>query len=81
MTKKNTPWKWEEAHQRAFQVLKEKLANVQGLGVPNSEGEIVLITDSSNVGGGASLYQWQPIEKNQEWNDLGATMGMKRMKS
>ena len=71
LTKKNVPWNWTEEHERAFLELKSKLANVSGLGVPNIEGEIVLVTDASNIGGGGSLFQWQPPAS-------GATLGVQK---
>ena len=62
-------WSWTTEHQKAFDELKEKLVNVSGLGVPNVEGEIILVTDASNIGGGGSLFQWQPPSD-------GATFGV-----
>jgi hypothetical protein len=35
------------------------------LGVPRRDGELILVTDASDVGGGASLYQFQNLEKEQ----------------
>ena len=52
LTKKDRKWEWTPMHENAFQELKDKLANVKGLGIPQSNGEIVMVTDASNVGGG-----------------------------
>ena len=51
--------------EKCLQELKEKLAKESCLGVPNSEGEIVLVTDASDIGGGAMLFQWQKIQREQ----------------
>ena len=40
---------------------KKKIASSNCLGVPRPEGEIVLITDASDVGGGGTIYQWQEL--------------------
>ena len=39
------------------------MANAKCLGVPRAQGEIILVTDASNVGGGGTLFQWQALEK------------------
>ena len=39
--------------------------NLTPLGVPKSQGEIVIITDASDVGGGSSMYQWQTLMPSQ----------------
>ena len=35
------------------------------LGVPRAQGEIILVTDASNVGEGGTLFQWQALEKEE----------------
>ena len=55
LIKKSTPWRWTAREEECFQELK-KIASSNCLGVPRPKGEIVLITDASDVGGG--------------WNDL-----------
>lgn len=52
LIKKETPFVWGDAQQEAFEALKEKLMKTRLLGVPRPYGEMVAITDSSNVGGG-----------------------------
>ena len=59
LIKKITPWRWTTRDQECFQVLKKKLAPSNCLGVPRPRGEIVLITDASDVGGGGTIYQWK----------------------
>ena len=41
------------------------MANAKCLGVPRAQGEIILVTNASNVGGGGTLFQWQALEKEQ----------------
>ena len=41
------------------------MANAKCLGVPRAPGEIILVTDASNVGGGRTLFQWQALEKEE----------------
>ena len=52
LIKKATPWRWTAREEECFQELKKKFASSNCLGVPRPEGEIVLITDASDVGGG-----------------------------
>ena len=49
--------------QAAVEELKYKVANIQCLGGPKAQGENILVTEASNVGGGGTLYQWQAIEE------------------
>ena len=63
LIKKTTPWRWTTREEECFQELKKKVASSNCLGVPRPKGEIVLITDASDVGGverstnGRSLIQ------------------------
>ena len=41
------------------------MANPKCLGVPGAEGDIILVTDASNVGGGGTLFQWQALGKEE----------------
>ena len=41
------------------------MANAKCLGVPRTQDEIILVTDASNVGGGGTLFQSQPLEKKE----------------
>ena len=52
LIKKSTPWRWTARGEECFQELKKKIVSSNCLGVPRPEGEIVLITDASDVGGG-----------------------------
>ena len=63
--KKSTTWRWGPQEQQVFEELKDKVANANCLGVPRAQGEIFLVTDASNVGGGGTLFQWQGLEKEE----------------
>ena len=65
LIKKSTTWGWGPQEQQAFHELKDKVANAKCLGVPRAQGEIILVTDASNVGGGGTLFQWQALEKEE----------------
>ena len=51
LIKKTTPWRWNAREEECFQELKRKIASSNCLGVPRLKGEMVLITDASDVGG------------------------------
>ena len=55
LIEKSTSWRWGPQEQEAFDELKDKVANAKCLGVPRARGEIILLTDASNVGGGGAL--------------------------
>ena len=63
LVKKSTTWRWGPQEQQAFDELKDKVANAKCLSMPRAQGERFLVTDSSNVGGGGTLFQWQALEK------------------
>ena len=65
LIKKTTTWRWGPQEQQAFGKLKDKVANAKCLGVPRAQGEIILVTDASNVGGGGTVFQWQVLEKEE----------------
>ena len=79
LIKKSSEWRWGEREQQSFEELKSKLAACTLLGVPKAQGEIVLITDASDVGGGGSLFQWQKLSNEElssvelELRTLGVT--------
>ena len=43
------------------------MANAKCLGVPRAQGEIILVTDASNVGGSGTFFGWQALE-NEEFD-------------
>lgn len=58
----NQRWEWNQECEKALKELKGKIASTNGLGVPRAKGEVVLITDASNIGGGAAVFQWQQVD-------------------
>ena len=48
-----------------FDELINNVANDKCLGVFRAQGETILVTDASNVGGGGTLFQWQALEKEE----------------
>ena len=54
----STTWRWGPKEQQVFNELKDKVDNAKCLGVPRAQGEIVLVTGASNVGGGGTVFQW-----------------------
>ena len=65
LLKKNVKWHWQETEQKCFEELKAKIAALEILGTPRSSGEIIMITDSSDLGGGSTLFQWQTLDPKQ----------------
>ena len=65
LIRKGTTWRWGPQEQQAFDELKDKVANAKCLGMSRAQGEIILVTDASNVGGGGTLFQWQAPEKEE----------------
>ena len=61
LTKNTVPWKWTTEHEAQFQEIKENLSSVRLLGTPAFDGEFLIITDVSLVGGGGTFLQWQQI--------------------
>ena len=49
--------------------VKKKIRECLVLGVPQRYGELILITDASNVEGGGTLLQWQKLTTDQ-WKDI-----------
>ena len=76
--KKTTPWRWTARKEECFQELKKKIASSNCLGVPRPKGEIVLITDASDVGGGGTIYQWQELNPAELTHCHYRTSGLNR---
>ena len=57
LTRKGIPWEWTEECQQAFDSIKKDLTNPPVLVMPNDKGHFVLVSDTSTVGCGATLYQ------------------------
>ena len=46
-------------------VLKSSKLKLETLRTPKNSSEIVMITDSSDLGGGSTIFQWQTLSKDQ----------------
>ena len=60
--KERTTSRWGTEEQQTLDELNDKVANAKFLGVSKAQGEIIRITDASNLGGGGTLFQWQALE-------------------
>ena len=78
LIKKKTPWRWTAREEECFQQLKKKIASSNCLGVPRPKGEIVLITDASDLGGGGAVYQWQELNPAELTHCPYRTSGLNR---
>ena len=78
LIKKTTPWRWTAREEECFQELKKKIASSNCLGVPRPKGEIVLITDASDVGGGGTIYRWQELNPAEITHCHYRTSGLNR---
>ena len=60
--------------------MKGKLKNCLILGVPRPVGEMLLVTDASDVEGGGTLFQWQRLNRElcQEVDQKLRTLGVNR---
>jgi len=61
LTRKGVPWQWTPEHESAWQSLKDRMCS-DAILTPFDPGggEVVILTDSSNIGIGAVLAQRQP---------------------
>ena len=68
LTKKFAKFVWTDKHQKAFEMLKQRLVSAPIMAYPNQEGKFILDTDASDYGYGAVLSQVQKDERgvNQE---------------
>ena len=78
LIRKNTTWRCGPEEQQEFDKVKDKVANATSLGVPTTQGGIILVSDASNVGGGGTLCQLRALE-NEVFNSamsLWCTSGL-----
>ena len=68
LTKNNTPWRWSEAEQQAFEALKMKVTSAPILAFPDDHQPYRIEADSSDCATGAVLSQlsatdgkWHPV--------------------
>ena len=59
LTMKGVPFHWGELQQEAFDQIKKDLTEAPVLAMPNSEGHMVLVSDTSKIACGSALYQEQ----------------------
>ena len=59
LTKKGVPFHWGELQQKAFEMIKKDLTEAPVLAMPNTEGQMVLVSDTSKIACGSALYQEQ----------------------
>ena len=80
LIKNETKWQWTEKEQAALEEMKGKLKNCLILGVPRPVGEMLLVTDASDVGGGGTLFQWLRLNSKlcQEVDQKLRTLGVNR---
>jgi hypothetical protein len=65
LLKKNARFVWSEKEEALIEEIKHKLLTATPLGVPRSTGEMVVVTDASDRGGGGTVFQWQSINPSQ----------------
>ena len=78
LIKKTNPWRWTDKEEACFQELKRKISSTNCGGVPRPKGEIILVTDVCDVGGGGTLYQWQVLNPNELSHCQFHTSGLNR---
>ena len=76
--KKPTPSRWTAREEDCFQDLERKIASSNFLGAHRPKGEIVLITDASDVGGAGTIYQWQALNPAELTHCHYCTSGLNR---
>ena len=59
LTRKDRPFLWGEAQEKAFREVKQRLTNPSVLHLPKAEGRFILYSDTSIEGTGSSLWQIQ----------------------
>ncbi|XP_076959262.1 uncharacterized protein LOC143635273 [Bidens hawaiensis] len=57
LTQKNSKFEWNSEHEKAFQILKEKLTRAPILALPKGTEDFVVYSDASRVGLGCVLMQ------------------------
>ena len=57
--KKGVLFHWGELQQKAFEMIKKDLTEAPVLAMPNTEGHMVLVLDTSKIACGSALYQEQ----------------------
>ena len=74
LTKKATPWKWEDEEQAAFEQLKNVLSSDQVLVHFDPNKTLVLVCDTSNVGIGAVLVHRYMVGSERPIANMSKTL-------
>ena len=56
LIKKTNPWRWTDKEVACFQELKREISSTNCLGVPRPKGDIILVQDACDIGGGVVPY-------------------------
>ena len=59
LTRKDKPFLWRKEQQDTFEKIKSRLQKPPVLSMPNRKGRFVLYSDTSKLGTGSALYQFQ----------------------
>ena len=59
LTRKGIPFRWGKEQEEAFQEVKHRISRPPVLHLPRAIGRLVLFSDTSKVGTGSSLWQYQ----------------------
>ena len=59
LTRKGIPFRWGKEQEEAFQEVKHRISTPPVLHLPRAIGRLVLFSDTSKVGTGSSLWQYQ----------------------
>ena len=57
LTRKGIPFVWGKEQEKAFEDIKKALTSPPVLVMPDSQGHIILVSDTSKIGCGGALYQ------------------------
>ena len=61
LIKETNPSRWTDKEEACCQKSKKKISSTNCLGVSRPKGEIILVTDASDVGGGGTLYSGRSL--------------------
>ena len=59
LTRKGIPFHWQNEQEEAFQEVKHRISRLPVLHLPRAIGRLLLFSDTSKVGTGSSLWQYQ----------------------
>ena len=59
LSRKGVPFHWGELQQKAFVMIKKDLTEAPVLAIPNTKGQMVLVSDTGKIACGSALYQEQ----------------------